>query len=158
MRLLSFTVTASLLLATACAPKQVSVTTPARPSQTTQNTGASNNNNTPVSTPTSTTDLASARIAESDTTLRPQWLKARIASVLAERKRNPITRILRYDYGGQAVYYISAPCCDQYSNVYDTKGKLICQPDGGITGKGDGKCPDFDKTKTNEKLVWQDPR
>ena len=27
-----------------------------------------------------------------------------------------------------------------------------------ITGKGDGKCPDFEKNKTNEKLVWQDPR
>ncbi|MBD2769800.1 hypothetical protein IC235_18070 [Hymenobacter sp. BT664] len=85
-------------------------------------------------------------------------MKARIAAVLAERKRNPITRILCYTYGGQTVYYESAACCDQPSNVFDTKGRLVCQPDGGITGKGDGKCPDFDKKKTNEKLVWQDPR
>jgi len=158
MRQLSLAVTVSLLLATACAPKQVSVTTPARPSQTTQNTGPSNTNSTTASTPSSTTNPASARIAESDTTARPLWLKARIDEVLAERKRNPITRILRYNYGGQTVYYISAPCCDQYSQVYDTRGKLVCQPDGGITGKGDGQCRDFEKTKTNEKLVWQDPR
>ena len=156
MRLLSFAV--SLLLTSACAPKQVSVTTPARPSQTTQNSGPSNANSTTTSTPSSTTDAASARIAESDATARPRWLTARIAEVLAERKRNPITRILRYDYRGQTVYYISAPCCDQYSQVYDTKGTLVCQPDGGLTGKGDGQCPDFEKNKTNEKLVWQDPR
>ncbi|GAC1588937.1 MAG: hypothetical protein NVS3B25_06110 [Hymenobacter sp.] len=143
-----------LLLATACAPRQVSVTTPTTPPPS----GQVNGPDTPAPTSANTVDPVPARVIESDTTARPAWLKARIAAVLAERKRNPITRILRYQYGGQTVYYLSAPCCDQYSNVFDTKGRLICQPDGGITGKGDGKCPDFDKTKTNEKLVWQDPR
>jgi hypothetical protein len=152
MRLLSFAV--SLLLATACAPKQVSVTNPTTPPTTGQVSGPA----TPAPTSANTVDPVPARVPESDTTARPQWLKQRIAAVLAERKRNPITRILRYNYDGRTVYYISAPCCDQYSNVFDTQGKLICQPDGGITGKGDGKCPDFEKNKTNEKLVWQDPR
>ena len=153
MRLLFFAVFA--LLAPACAPKQVSVTNPTTPPPP----GQATSSNTPTPTTSgNAVDPASARVSESDTTARPAWLKARIADVLAERKRNPITRILRYTYGGQTVYYISAPCCDQYSNVFDTKGRLVCQPDGGITGKGDGKCPDFDKNKTNEKLVWQDPR
>jgi hypothetical protein len=152
MRLISFA--ALLLLTTACAQQQVSVTNPTTPPENGQVSGPA----TPAPTSANTVDPVPARVAESDTTARPQWLKARIADVLAERKRNPITRILRYDYEGQKVYYISAPCCDQYSNVYDTRGKLICQPDGGITGKGDGKCPDFEKRKTNEKLVWQDPR
>jgi hypothetical protein len=144
------------LLATACAPQQVSVTTPTTPPET----GQVKSSGTVTTAPTSanTVDPVPARMAESDTTARPPWLKARIAAVLAERKRNPITRIFKYNYGGQTVYYISAPCCDQYSQVLDTKGKLVCQPDGGITGKGDGKCADFDKNKTNEKLVWQDPR
>ena len=152
MRLLL--IATSLLLAPACAPKQVSVTTPARPSQT----GQTNGQATPTPRRANSLDPASARTAVSDTASRPQWLQVRIADVLAERKRNPITRILRYDYGGQSVYYISAPCCDQYSQVFDSKGKLVCSPDGGITGKGDGQCPDFEKSKTNEKLVWQDPR
>ena len=143
-----------LLLATACAHQQVSVTTPTTPPESGQVSGAA----TPAPTSANTVDPVPARVAESDTTARPAWLKARIAAVLAERKRNPLTRILRYQYGGRTVYYISAPCCDQYSNVFDTRGRLVCQPDGGITGKGDGKCPDFDKTKANEKLVWQDPR
>jgi hypothetical protein len=42
--------------------------------------------------------------------------------------------------------------------LYDAKGKILCHPEGGITGKGDGKCANFDKRKTNEQLVWQDPR
>ncbi len=144
---------ASLGLATACAHQQVSVTTP-----TTPPASGEVSNDTPAPTSANTVDPVYAHVTESDTTARPQWLKARIAAVLAERKRNPITRILRYDYGGQKVYYISAPCCDQNSLVLDTKGRLVCQPDGGITGKGDGKCADFDKNKSNEKLVWQDPR
>ena len=145
---------ASLLITTACAHQQVSVTTPTTPPEGGQVSGAA----TPAPTSANTVDPVYARALESDTTARPAWLKARIKAVLGERKRNPITRILRYSYGGQTVYYVSAPCCDQYSEVLDAKGKRVCQPDGGITGKGDGKCPDFDKNKTNEKLVWQDPR
>ncbi|MBO2008379.1 DUF6970 domain-containing protein [Hymenobacter negativus] len=152
MRLLVFA--ASLLLTTACAHNQVSVTTPTTPPEGPNVAGTS----TPAPTSANTIDPVAARVAESDTTARPQWLKARIAAVLSERKRNPITRILKYQYEGKTVYYQSAPCCDQFSQVFDTKGTLICQPDGGITGKGDGKCPDFEKNKTNEKLVWQDPR
>ncbi|WP_226163045.1 DUF6970 domain-containing protein [Hymenobacter terricola] len=145
---------AALLLTTACAHQQVSVTTPTSPPPS----GQAATQDTPAPTSANTVDPVYAHVAESDTTARPQWLKARIAAVLAERKRYPITRIYRYDYDGQKVYYISAPCCDQFSQVFDTKGNLICQPDGGITGKGDGKCAHFDKNKTNEKLVWQDPR
>ena len=151
MRLFSFA--AMLLLTTACAHQQVSVTTPTSPPPSGQ---VSATDAAPTSA--NTVDPVYARVLESDTTARPAWLKARIKAVLGERKRNPITRILRYTYGGQTVYYVSAPCCDQYSDVLDTKGKLVCHPDGGITGKGDGQCPDFEKNKTNEKLVWQDPR
>ena len=153
MRLLSFVI--YLGLATACARQQVSVTTPITPPQTGQVHGPS----TPAPTSANTvTPVPVPMMAESDTMARPLWLQDRIAAVLAERKRNPITRILRYTYKGQTVYYESAPCCDQLSKVFDTKGRLTCQPEGGITGKGDGKCPDFHKNKTNEKLVWQDPR
>ena len=154
MRLLSLA--AALLFTAACAHQQVSVTTPITPPEG----GQVKSSGTVTTAPTSanTVDAVPVRMMESDTTSRPAWLKARIAAVLAERKGNPIIRILRYSYGGQTVYYQSAPCCDQFSQVFDTKGRLICQPDGGLTGKGDGKCLDFEKKKANEKLVWQDPR
>jgi len=145
---------ASLLLTSACAHQQVSVTTPTTPPPSGQVNGPA----TPAPTSANTVDPVPANVPVSDTTARPAWLKARIAAVLAERKRNPATHVYSYQFKGQKVYYITAPCCDQYSEVLDTKGRLVCNPDGGITGKGDGKCPDFDKNKTNEKLVWQDPR
>lgn len=150
-----FLLAAAWLLSTACAQQQVSVTTPTTPSASGQVVSGTA---PPVPTSPTTVPPVAARVTESDTAARPRWLEARIAAALAERKRNPIIRILRYDYRGQTVYFQSAPCCDQYSQVFDTAGRLLCQPDGGLTGKGDGKCPDFEKNKANEKLVWQDPR
>ncbi len=43
--------------------------------------------------------------------------------------------------------------------LYDSECNLICAPDGGFTGNGDGRCPDgilsgIEFTKT----VWQDER
>jgi hypothetical protein len=42
--------------------------------------------------------------------------------------------------------------------LYDAGGDMICAPDGGLTGKGDGKCPDFLSIRKNEALVWKDTR
>ena len=147
MRLFQLLLTS--LLATGACNRPLTVNTPATPS----NTPTTPSNSIPA--PPNTVH---ARVAVSDTKARPAWLEARIQAVLAEKKRTPIVRILRYQYGGRTVYYQSAPCCDQFSYVFDTKGHVVCNPDGGITGKGDGKCADFDKNKSEEKLVWQDPR
>lgn len=146
--------TAFLLFAAACSSDRVTVTTPTTPPESINIAG----DDTPAPTSANTVDPVSRAVPESDTTARPQWLKARIAETLSHRKQYPIIRILRYEYEGQTVYWESAPCCDQFSTLYDTKGRVICNPDGGITGKGDGKCPDFDKKKANEQIVWQDPR
>ena len=114
--------------------------------------------NTPAPTSTNTVDALPARDMRLDSTARPLWLRQHIQGILATRKRNPIIRIVRYQYDDQTVYYESAPCCDQQSTIYDVKGNILCHPEGGLTGKGDGKCANFDKRKTNEQLVWQDPR
>ncbi|WP_083326150.1 DUF6970 domain-containing protein [Hymenobacter coccineus] len=154
MRLLPTLIAATLLLATACGADRVTVGTP-----TTQPNGNSiAENSTPAPTSANTVDAVPARVAIEDTTARPQWLKARIAETLGHRKQYPIVRIYRYVYNDQTVYWETAPCCDQQSTVYDTKGNVLCHPDGGITGKGDGQCANFEKRKANEKLVWQDPR
>lgn len=71
---------------------------------------------------------------------------------------NPPIDVYQYLYNGELVYYVSAPCCDQYTILYDENCNIICHPDGGITGKGDGKCPDFFEKRTNEKVIWQDDR
>ena len=109
-------------------------------------------------TSTNTVDALPARDLRLDSTARPLWLRQRIQNISSAHRRSPPIRILRYRYDGETVYYESAPCCDQYSTLYDDKGTVLCHPEGGITGKGDGRCGSFDKRKTNEQLVWQDAR
>lgn len=72
--------------------------------------------------------------------------------------QNPPRTITEYTYKGSKVYYIPGPCCDQYSDVFDSKCNLLGHPDGGFTGKGDGSLPDFMKEATDAKIVWKDPR
>jgi len=64
-------------------------------------------------------------------------------------------QIDEYRYKDKRVYLFTAPCCDQYNTLYDEECVSICAPSGGITGKGDGKCPDFTVTATHVKLVWK---
>ena len=62
-----------------------------------------------------------------------------------------------YSYKGKKVYLYTAPCCDQFNVLYDDKCKVICSASGGITGRGDGKCPDFSKEGKFVKTVWKNP-
>lgn len=62
--------------------------------------------------------------------------------------------ITRYNYKGQTVYYMVAPCCDKYNIVFDSVCNILGFPDGGFTGKGDGKMIDFHNEATDGKVVW----
>ena len=145
--------TALVLLLGAC-QQDVVVNTPTTP----PSEGFVSEPSTPAPTSANTVDAVPARDMRLDSTARPLWLEQRIRTIMATRKRNPIIRVTRYQYDGEAVYYESAPCCDQQSTLYNLKGKVLCHPEGGITGRGDGRCSSFDKRRTNEQLVWQDPR
>lgn len=63
--------------------------------------------------------------------------------------------ITRYHYKGQTVYYMVAPCCDKFNIAFDSACNILGYPDGGYTGRGDGKMPDFHKEATNGKVVWK---
>ena len=71
---------------------------------------------------------------------------------------NPPLTITRHEYQGQVVYFQTATCCDIFSNLYNEEGELIGHPDGGITGQGDGRAPNFFKEREGEFLVWKDAR
>jgi len=88
----------------------------------------------------------------------PKWVDQLVSTFKNGPVGNPPRSIWRYDYKGQEVYFIPAQCCDQYSQLYDASGNIICAPDGGFIGKGDGRCPDFISVRTDEILIWQDPR
>lgn len=88
----------------------------------------------------------------------PDCIQQMVKDFQSKPKQNPPASIYQYDYNGQKVYYVTAPCCDQMNTLYDANCAVICHPDGGFTGKGDGKCPDFNATKSNEVLIWKDDR
>ena len=89
---------------------------------------------------------------------RPAFVNRLIAGFEAEPVANPPAEVWEYAYRGQTVYFVPARCCDIPSQVYAADGTPLCQPDGGLTGRGDGKCPDFAAARTAGRLVWRDPR
>jgi hypothetical protein len=66
-------------------------------------------------------------------------------SALAEYfERSLVSRadpVIRQLIDGQTYYYTTSPCCDLLNPLYDAQGKFVCAPDGGFTGRGDGRCP-----------------
>jgi hypothetical protein len=87
-----------------------------------------------------------------------RWLADLIQRLSDAPVASPPASIVEYDYRGQTVYYVPPRCCDIESDLYDRHGVLLCHPDGGLTGRGDGRCSDFLDTRRNERLIWTDPR
>lgn len=85
----------------------------------------------------------------------PPWLAAMIRDFERPEVTNEPEIVARYDYKGATVYYIGPRCCDIYSELYDAEGALLCHPDGGITGTGDGRCTDFFDQRRNEVIIWR---
>ena len=88
----------------------------------------------------------------------PVCVKVLIEKFKSEPITNPPRKIIRYTYNNKTVYYVPAICCDMYSDLYNDSCRLMGHPDGGFTGKGDKKFPDFNSAKSEEKLLWSDPR
>jgi len=88
----------------------------------------------------------------------PACIQKMIIQFSSEERQNPPHKIYSYTYHGETVYYINAACCDNFNDLYNSDCQLLGHPDGGITGRGDGTMQDFNKTKTDEKLIWEDPR
>ncbi|MDA8871351.1 hypothetical protein N9C47_04285 [Flavobacteriaceae bacterium] len=92
------------------------------------------------------------------TSTLPSCIQSKIELIEKEAVWNPAAKIYRYSYQGKTVYFFPQRCCDIFSELYDENCTLLCHPDGGITGQGDGQCPDFFKIRSGEVLVWEDER
>ena len=88
----------------------------------------------------------------------PEWLTDLIQSLENEPVANPPASITQYEYKNQTVYFLPQRCCDIFSVLYDAEGSIIGHPDGGITGQGDGRVPDFFEERRNERVIWKDQR
>ena len=88
----------------------------------------------------------------------PAWLAQLIRQMERDPVANPPASVVRYQYKGRTVYYVPPRCCDVPSDLYDADGRLLCHPEGGITGRGDGRCPDFPAERADERVIWRDRR
>ncbi len=103
-------------------------------------------------------DNGAAKNSGNEADTLPACVKNIIESFKNADVGNPPRSVYSYSYKGKTVYYTAGPCCDNFSDLYDDKCTLLGHPDGGFTGRGDGRFPDFRKMATNEKLVWKDNR
>jgi hypothetical protein len=76
----------------------------------------------------------------------PGCLAEQLVKIQNNQLENAPIQIDEYEMNGKKVYLYTADCCDQYNVLVDENCKGFCSPSGGITGKGDGKCVDFNKT------------
>jgi hypothetical protein len=88
----------------------------------------------------------------------PVCIQHRIDEIKKQPKWNPPAEVYEYNYNGKRVFYFSSDCCDNFDSVVDENCNYVCAPSGGITGKGDGKCKDFNANAKKVKLVWKDDR
>lgn len=65
--------------------------------------------------------------------------------------------VVRYLSEGKPYYYVRSPCCDLHNHLYDSDGNYLCAPEGGFTGRGDGKCPSGLHLKHSEGVVVFNP-
>ncbi|MEZ6062495.1 MAG: hypothetical protein R3C19_19290 [Planctomycetaceae bacterium] len=93
-------------------------------------------------------------IAESSPSI-PQWMQERITQLQQERDSNVPAFAQRATYDGRTVYYTSAAVPDGFGSLYDEDGTLLGHPDGGLNGKGDGRCSDYFEAATNVTTIWK---
>jgi hypothetical protein len=86
----------------------------------------------------------------------PACIKEKIKQIESQAPR--MAAVWQYDYNGQTVYYIPSDCCDQFNLLFDSECNVICSPDGGFSGGGDGRCTDFYAKAKNKTLIWEDKR
>jgi YHS domain-containing protein len=102
--------------------------------------------------------IASVLTTSSTQTDVPVCIQEKIDGISTGPIWNPPASITKYLYRGQTMYLMSSSCCDQFNNLYDENCNRICAPSGGFTGRGDGKCMDFQETAKFLGKVWKDTR
>jgi hypothetical protein len=91
----------------------------------------------------------------------PRCVRREIEKIKADEVRSPPAKVYQMAYGEEAYYYFPPFCCDEMGLILDDRCNLLCKPDGGYTGLGDGTCPSFviDSALFSDMvLIWEDER
>lgn len=99
--------------------------------------------------------LSTLNSCEDNTTL--SCIDTKINEIKQTEVTNPPTEVWKWDVDRNTYYYFTSDCCDQFNFLYNEKCEIVCAPDGGITGNGDGSCPEF-IGEIEKTLFWKDPR
>jgi hypothetical protein len=86
----------------------------------------------------------------------PSCMQRKISKIESEPVRNPAASVTMIITTDKTYFYIPPYCCDFYGELYDDQCNLVCNPEGGITGSGNGDCPDY--TAVEEIVIWEDKR
>jgi Domain of unknown function (DUF6970) len=85
----------------------------------------------------------------------PSCVEKKIREIKRQEMWNPPAQVWKWEVDGKTYFYFTSDCCDQFNLLYDENCNLVCAPDGGFTGSGDGNCPDFEGNIV-KALVWKD--
>ena len=85
----------------------------------------------------------------------PVCLQQQMQAWEASPAENTGRMLYEYTYKGKTVYYVKAPCCDQFNDLLDENCTVLGHPDGGFTGRGDGRFPGFKDSVGEGKLLWK---
>ncbi len=87
----------------------------------------------------------------------PACVKAKIRDIQKEPVYNPPAQVSKMEVDGKTYYGSSSGCCDQFYELYDEKCNYVCAPSGGLTGQGDGQCPNW-QGQPVYTVIWEDER
>ena len=85
----------------------------------------------------------------------PACLQSKITTMKTDPSQGEPLSVIQYDYKGKTVYYVASACCDKFNIVFDSACNVLGYPDGGYSGKGDGKMLDFYAEAENKKVIWE---
>ncbi|HQY18180.1 MAG TPA: hypothetical protein PLZ40_07020 [Ferruginibacter sp.] len=68
-----------------------------------------------------------ASTVNKETTI-PACVTKLIHQFSSEEKQNPPRKIFSYTYKEKKVYYVTAPCCDNFNDLYDENCNLLGTP------------------------------
>ena len=94
----------------------------------------------------------------SEQTPLPSCLQDRIDMLKAFPPATPRASLEAFHYQGRRVYYLPPAGFDDFGLVVDEHCNTVCAPDGGISGGGDGTCPEFFLQARPDGTVWTDER
>ena len=82
----------------------------------------------------------------------PDCIRGEIATQVADS--TGLEKVYEWRYDGEQSYLFEYGCCDRYNYLYSSSCAVVCAPSGGMTGKGDGQCPDL-ADRAEATLIWE---